>query len=287
MPIQSEMASRTRQKEEARARRLAEERAHAERAQRTRRMRMLGGVVGLAIVVVAVAIAISVSSSSGGGKPVNPNSSASRTDIATVSNLLNGVPQSGVTLGSPSAPVTITEYGDLDCPNCDAFALPTNASTPDGTPGTGYFDQLVNQYVRTGKAKIVFRSLETATGTANASMWTQQQAAAYAAGLQNKAWDYIELWYYEQQPETNSYVTPAYLKGIAEQVPGLNVSSWEANRQNQSLAAQVASDGQGAISHGFTSTPTFVVQGPKGEASPLVGVPLSFSQLSSAINSVS
>ena len=54
-----QMASRTKQKEQLRARRLAEERARAEQARRQRRLRMLGGVVVLAAAVVAVAIAIS------------------------------------------------------------------------------------------------------------------------------------------------------------------------------------------------------------------------------------
>jgi protein-disulfide isomerase len=281
------MASRTRQKEEARARRLAEERAHAERAQRTRRMQMLGGVVLLAAVVVAVVIAISVSG--GGGKPApKPGSSASNADVTAVSNLLNGIPQSGQTLGNPNAPVTITEYADLECPVCDAFALPTNRTASDGTPGTGYFDQLVNQYVRAGKAKIVFKSLETATGNGpNSSMWARQQAAAYAAGLQNKAWYFIKLFYYQQQPETTSYVNPTFLQGIAEQVPGLNVTKWASDSQSPTLQAQVASEMQSAVARGFNSTPTIVIHGPKGEANPIVGLPSSFSQLSSAINSVS
>ena len=281
------MASRTKQKEEARARRLAEERAAAERARRTQRTRMLGGVLVLAVAVVAVAIA--VSSSGGGGKPApKPGSAASKAVVTAVSNLLAGIPESGGTLGNPSAKVTITEYADLECPICDAFALPSNLNTSDGTPGTGYFDQLVNQYVRPGKAKIVFRSLETATGNGpNASMWTQQQAGIYAAGLQNKAWYYIELFYREQQPETNAYVNPSFLRGIAQQVPGLNLSSWEANLNNPSVTTQVISDGQAGAGRGFTATPTFVVQGPKGQATPIQSLPSSYGQLTSEINAVS
>ena len=193
------MASRTKQKEEARARRLAEERAAAERAQRTQRMRLLGGVLAVAIVVIAVAVAISTSGG-GNGKPApKPGSSASKAAVTAVTNLLSGIPQSGQTLGSPNAKVTITEYADLECPVCDAFALPASATTSDGTSGTGWFDQLVKQYVRTGKAKIVYRSLESATANGpNASMWPQQQAAIYAAGLQHKAWEYVELFYHEQ-----------------------------------------------------------------------------------------
>src|SRR5436305_7189511 len=58
------MASRTKQKEEARERRLAEERARAAQAQRRRRFQMLGGAVIVAAAVVAVAIAISSGGSS-------------------------------------------------------------------------------------------------------------------------------------------------------------------------------------------------------------------------------
>ena len=281
------MASRTRQKEEARARRLAEESARAEKAQRTRRMQMLGGVVVLAAVVLAVVIAVSVSG--GGGKPApKPGSSASNADVTAVNALLNGIPQSGQTLGNPTAPVTITEYADLECPVCDAFAMPTSKSASDGTQGTGYFDHLVSQYVRTGKAKIVYRSLETATGNGpNASIWARQQASAYAAGLQNRAWYYIELFYRQQQSETTSYVTPTFLQGIAQQVPGLNVTKWASDSQSPTLQAQVASEGQAAVAKGYNSTPTIVIQGPKGEASPIVGLPSSYSDLTAKINSVS
>jgi len=248
---------------------------------------MLAGVVVAAIVVVAVVIAISVSGSSKPSK-VTASSPAAHKNVAAVSALLNGIPESGETLGSPSAPVTVTEYADLECPVCDAFALPTSANTSDGTPGSGYFDQLVNQYVRPGKVKIVYRSLETATGNGpNSSMWTQQQAAAYAAGLQDKAWYYIELFYYEQQSETSQYVNTAFLQNIARQVPGLNFARWNADRTSPSLQAQVASDGQTAIAHGFQYTPTLVVQGPKGQATPIQSLPSSYSQLTSAINSVS
>lgn len=77
------------------------------------------------------------------------------------------------------------------------------------------------------------------------------------------------------------------MKGIAEQVPGLNVSSWEANRQDASLKAQVASDGQAAVAKGMNSTPTLVIQGPKSEANPFIPTEFSFSKIASAISSVS
>ena len=157
------MASRTRQKQEARERRIAEERAHAERARRTARTRTLGGVLVAAVVVVVVAVA--VSSSGGSGSTPSPTSAAAKQQATTVNGLVAGIPQSGLTLGSPSAKVTVTEYGDLECPVCKRFAL-------------GSENQLISNDVRSGKVKLVYRSLETATGNGpNASWWVPQQAA--------------------------------------------------------------------------------------------------------------
>src|SRR5437763_8979373 len=159
------MASRTKQKQQARARRLAEEQAHTERARRQRRMQMLGGVLLAAIAVVAAAIAIS---SSGSSTP-KATPSAFKSAASTVDTQVAGIPQTGVTLGSPSAKVTVTEFGDLQCPICKDFAL--------GAEG-----QLIANEVKAGKVKLVYKSLETATGNSpNPNIFGTQQAAANAA----------------------------------------------------------------------------------------------------------
>jgi protein-disulfide isomerase len=265
------MASRKAQKEAARERRLAEERARAERARRDRRVRMVGGVVIAAIALVAVAIAISSSGAS--IKVIKPNSPAARQAQASVSSLLQGIPQNGDTLGSPSAPVTVTEYGDLECPVCKSFAL-------------GAENQLISNDVRSGKVKLVYRSLETASGTANGSMFVPQQASALAAGQQKLGWNYILLFYREQGDETTSYVNDNFLAGLAKQVSGLNYGQWSAERQSSTFSAQVTQDKQTAANQGFSATPTIVVAGPKSQARPIVSL-VTYSQLESAIKSVS
>ena len=158
------MASRKEQKEQARAERLAKEQELAAQAGRTRRLQIFGGVVVAAVIVIVVAIVIS---SSGGGSAGagNPDSPLAKTAVKHVDSLLAGIPESGTTLGKPSAPITITEYGDLECSVCDELAAPTSFTNPEGEPGTGWEDQLISQYVRTGKAKLVFKSLETASGS--------------------------------------------------------------------------------------------------------------------------
>jgi protein-disulfide isomerase len=270
-PNKQPVASRTKQKEEARQRRLAEERARAEKARRERRLRMLGGVVLLAVALVAIAIAIS---SSGGKKTITPTSPAAQKTAATVNGLLAGIPQSGVTLGNPKAPVTVTEFGDLECPICAEFA-------------TGAEQQIITNDVKTGKVKLVYRSLETASqGSPIQNVFPTQQIAASAAGKQGKAWNYILLFYNEQGAEDTGYATESYLDALAQQIPGLNYATWKADRNDSSLAAQVTADAQAASAKHFTSTPSVVVSGPKGEQD--FGTSLEdYGTYQSAINSVS
>jgi protein-disulfide isomerase len=281
------MASRAEQKAAARAERIEFERKLAEAARRKQRLSRLGGVALVAVIIIIAAVVIS--SGNSGTPPVKPGSKASIAAVTRVNSLLNGIPQSGNnTLGNPSAPIQVTEYGDLECSACDLFALDTNVKTSSGVNGSGVENQLINQYVRTGKASLVYRSLDTATsGGATPSMFSPQQAAALAAGLQGKGWNYIELFYNEQQPEGVAYVNQGFLEGLAKQIPGLNYSKWLSDfTSNSSLPAQVQSDANTAAAAGYTSTPTVVIKGPKGQAQAIQNVP-TWSQLQGELKAVS
>jgi protein-disulfide isomerase len=266
------MASRTKQKEEARARRLAEEQARAERARRQQRVWMLGGVVLIAIIVVVAGIIISTS---GGNKPaLQTGPKATATDNA-VSQLLTGIPQSGPTLGNPNAKITMTYYGDLKCPVCQAFTL------------QGGFPQLVSKDVRSGKVKISYAAFCTATCNGpKPNEFPLQQVAALAAGEQNKFWQFAELFYHQQGSEQNAYVTEAYLDGLARQVPGLNFAQWKSARSNPNLSAEVTSQQNTGRQIGVSGTPTLIFRGPKGQAVPSSAVP-TYAQLEQAIKQVS
>ena len=111
------------------------------------------------------------------------NSKQANAAVNQVDALLAGVPQSGNVLGDPKAPVTLQYYGDLECPICKEFTL-------------GALPSLIQKYVRAGKLKIEYRSLETATR--EPETFKSQQIAALAAGKQNKMWHYLELFYHEQ-----------------------------------------------------------------------------------------
>lgn len=264
------MASRTKQKEQARARRLEEERARLERARQQRRLRMLGGVILGALAVVAVAIAIS----SGGGNSATGLAGGAKAGqlAAQVNNQFSGIPQSGATLGNPAAPVTMTYYGDLECPICQDFTL------------SGGFPQLVAKDVRAGRVKIVYRAFQTATPSADT--FRTQQAAALAAGRQNLFWQYTDLFYHQQGAEGSGYVTDSFLSGLAREVPGLNFSAWQSARNDSALANQVTADESAGNAAGVRGTPTLIFQGPKGQATPPSTVP-SYTELEQTVRRVS
>jgi protein-disulfide isomerase len=261
------MSSRTAQKEQARARRVAQEQARAEREQRERRLRKVGGVVIGVVAVLVVAIAIS----SGGAKKGGLQKGAAATQtVAQVQSLLTGISQNGNRLGGPNAPVSVSYYGDLECPVCKAFTL--NA-----------FKQLVSNDVRAGRVQVVYRSLESATG--DPKTFAQQQVAALAAGEQQRMWNYVELFYHQQGAEGSGYVNEAYLQGLAKQVPGLSFNSWNNARGASSLSSQIPSDAHQAAAVGASGTPTLVIKGPKGQAQPLSG-DVDYGTLEQAIQSV-
>jgi protein-disulfide isomerase len=240
--------TRKERREQARAERKALEAAAAQSARRTR-MLQLGGVIG-AVVVIIVVIVLATGGSKSAGPVTGGEKNAS---VTAVTSLINGIPQSGNVLGNPKAPVTLQYFGDLECPICKEFTL-------------GALPALIAKYVRTGKMKIEYHSLETATR--EPETFRTQQVAALAAGKQNLAWYYIELFYHEQGEEDSGYVTESYLQGLAQQVPGLNLPDWSAARNDSALAEQVRHDAQTGEQEGFTGTPSFLIGKTGGTSQP-------------------
>jgi protein-disulfide isomerase len=266
------MASRTKQKEEARARRLAEEQARAERARRQRRLQMIAGTVLGAVVIVVVLVLIS---SGGGTKETGIQTGTKATATANaVDQMFAGISQSGNRLGSPNAPVTMTYYGDYECPVCQSFTL------------QGGFPQLVAKDVRAGKVKVLYKSFCTATCNGpDPGIFNTQQVAGLAAGKQNLFWQYTELFYREQGAEGSGYVNESYLTGLARQIPALDFTAWQSARNDPTLTAQVNSDQASAKSIGVSGTPTLIFSGPKGQAAASQAVP-TYAQLESVIKQV-
>ena len=231
--------TRKQRREQARLQRKELEEAEASGAARRTRLTRLGIVVA---VVVAVIVVILIVTGGGSKKGIPKSTQAQNQTVSEVSSVVGGLPQNGHVIGSPTAPVTMVYYGDLQCPICREFTL-------------GALPSIVQQWVRSGKLKIEYRALETATH--EPEVFKTQQVAALAAGKQNKMWDFLELFYREQGEEATGYVTESYLQALAKQVPGLNLTQWTSDRNSPALASQVTNDTEAANNAGFTSTPAF------------------------------
>lgn len=243
------MASRSEQKQRARATRIAQEQAAVATRQRKRRFQIFGGMIGAVI----IAIVVIVIATTGGGSGPGPHKNA----WPTVRNEVAGIQQKGVMLGDPHAKFTLTYFGDLECPICRDFTV-----TPSDLP------QFIHNDVRAGKANLIYRSFCTATcndyPTDGQKIFDQQQTAAYAAGMQHDFWDYAELFYHEQQPEGSHYVNAGWLDGIAKQIPGLNMGKWQTDLKDPVLQDQVNADAAAALRLKLQGTPTLIMKGPKG-----------------------
>src|SRR5271166_1555338 len=148
--------------------------------------------LGIVVAVVVVAVVVVLIATGGSSNSHTATSSTAKTATETgITSLVSGIPQSANVLGSPTAPVTLVYFGDLECPICREFTL-------------GALPAIMQKWVRTGKVRIEYRSLETATR--EPETFRTQQIAALAAGKQNKMWNFVELFYHEQGKENTEYV---------------------------------------------------------------------------------
>jgi protein-disulfide isomerase len=194
-------------------------------------------LVGVAIVVAAL---LAVLSQLGGAE----GSSASNGDIG---KLYSGIPQNGTTLGQSGAPVTVYLYEDFQCPYCGRFSREM-------------FPELVDDYVRDGKARLVSEPLAFLGPDS-----VRAARAALAAGEQDRYWPYYSLLFENQGEENSGYVTGDFLEGLAEKTPGLDVDDWSATLDKESLDSELEASQAKAGSAGVDSTPTLIFSGPGGQ----------------------
>ena len=157
---------------------------------------------------------------------------------------VDGVPQQGLVLGRPSAPVTLVEYADLQCPFCAQFAL-------DVLP------TIVRRYVRTGRVKIEYRGISFIGDDSRTALdW------ALGAAQQNRLWQMIELLFQSQGPENSGWVTEDLLRDVARSA-GADADRVASAAASDEVQREVDAAARSADRLGISSTPSFLV-GPTG-----------------------
>ena len=175
------------------------------------------------------------------------NGSSSGTTAATASGkpaavaLVAGIPQKGTVLGSPSAPVRMLQYEDLQCPICKQY-------TDDALPA------IVNEYVRPGRLRLDFRGLAFLGPDSLKAM-----RIALAAGKQDKLWEVVGLFYANQGDENSGWVTDAKVDEILAQVPGLDAAKVKRDAQSAAITEELKQVSAEASQNGVRGTPSFFI----------------------------
>jgi protein-disulfide isomerase len=243
------MADTTETRKERRATARAERDRAAEAAQARRRQRLwiLGGALALAA---AIVVAIAVASGGGNDKPAL-KAGEQLPGQTEVNARFAGLPQRGIALGEPRAPLTLVEFADLQCPFCRDYTV-------------GVMPAIVDKYVRAGKLRMEFRNVSfIGTDSSRAA----QMAAA--AALQDKLWEYADLFYTNQGEENTGYVTDDFLRRIGGGVRGLDVSRAMNDRGLPDVQRQMNEAQTAWQTNGFTGTPSFLLGPTDGKLSAL------------------
>jgi protein-disulfide isomerase len=205
---------------------------------------LLGAATAVAVVAVAAVLAVVLSSGSSNaltnvpavGSLVNALPGA-----ADVNALFKGIPQRGTVLGAPTAPVTMVEFIDPQCPYCREFE-------------TQVLPSIVARYVRPGKLRIqmepwAFIGPDSFRG----------QAAELAASRQDKLFNFAEVLYDNQQVENTGWLTDNVIAAVAGSVPGLQVHTLLSERGSAAVAAAQKQVDSLAVADKVASTPTIYV----------------------------
>jgi protein-disulfide isomerase len=219
-------------------------------------LQLAAGAAFLAVAVVLVLIVVNASSSGEGGD-------TKLEGTAEVNRALEGIPQKGMVLGDPRAPVELVEFADLKCPYCKAF-------TEEALP------PIIENEVKKGQVKLSYRVF-----TIIDEQSLPAGAAALAAGAQGRGWNFVELFYRNQGNEATDYADDAFLQAIAKGAGVKDLSRW--NREPAELEPEVEASTAEAQQLGFTGTPSLAIKGPQTDGLEPIGASSSTDALEKAI----
>ena len=168
-----------------------------------RRPRPIGVAIGVGIALIGVAVIASLSLDEGDTDPIEID------DAGEVRKLVGGIPQLEARLGEDNAPVTVEVFNDLQCTDCSDWQLEV-------------IEPLIEDEVRGGDVKLEYRHWSMTERPAGVASY-----GAVAAGLQAQEWQFIELFFHNQEEATSRGVTQAFLDEVAKGVLNLNVEQWQ------------------------------------------------------------
>jgi protein-disulfide isomerase len=194
------------------------------------------GLVALAAVAVVLAVVLS---NGGSSNPTTTNAST-LPDAGTVAQMFSGIPQHGTALGVPTAPVTMVEYIDLQCPFCRDFEL-------------NVLPKILHD-VRTGELLIQARPIAFIGQDSR-----RGRDAALAAAAQNRFFEFAQLLYLNQGTENTGWLNDSIISSAFASIRGLDVQAAQNARSSSAVKAQEARFDRQAVADKLSGTPLVLV----------------------------
>jgi protein-disulfide isomerase len=209
-----------------------------------RRPRLIGLIV-LALIIGLLGFAI-VSLSIGTGSEDDGNIQI--TGAGEVQSLLGGIQQDGATLGSPDASVTVQVFNDLQCDPCSVWNH--DVVVP-----------LISGPVRDGDLQLVYHNFPM-----TASGFFLGAYAAAAAAKQDYEWQFVELFFANQDEAEKQGADQDFLDAIARGVGvvNFNVEQWQRDMNDSDITTTLEDDEKISADRTLPVGPAVVVGGPNG-----------------------
>jgi protein-disulfide isomerase len=210
-------------------------------------------VVGVAagIVGIVAAVALAFAFAGGGSSSSSPSNVSTLPDAAASLAEFRGIPQRGNVLGKPSAPVTLRQYIDLQCPACRAFE-------------TEVMPSIVQRYVRSGKLKVESRPIAFIGPDSLLG-----RRATIAAGKQNRLYDFAQLLYANQGPENSGWLNDDMVTSAAKSIPGVDVQALLDDSNSSEVETAAKTYESQATDDGVRGTPALYIGKTGGTLAPV------------------
>ena len=208
-----------------------------------KRPRVLGLIV-LAICVGLIGFAI-VSISIGTGTEEND---IKITGAQEVQSLVGGIQQDGARLGNPDAAVTVEVFNDLQCDPCSDWNH--DVVVP-----------LIAGPVRDGNLQLVYHN-----SPMTESGFFLGAYAAVAAAKQDYEWQFIQLFFDNQEEAKKHGADQDFLNNIARGVGvvNFNVEQWQRDMKDSDIQQTLDDDERLSADRRLPAEPAVVVDGPNG-----------------------
>lgn len=178
---------------------------------------------------------------------LRPGASSNAGPITVPTSSIPAGLANGRTLGSATAPVTIDEWTDYQCPYCGMLARLIEP-------------RLVAEFVVPGTAKIVAHDFSFIGSGRTPDESTDAAVAAGAAAKQGKFWEYRDYLYWNQKAENAGDYTRSRLLAMAAAL-GLDQAAFTTSLDDQTIRSAVVAETAQAAALGIRQTPTLVING--------------------------